>query len=38
MLEVSADPATRRAIATAHQKRGAAVADVWAWLLGGRTR
>ena len=37
MFETSATPAVRTALERAHAERGAALADAWHWLFGGKT-
>ncbi len=37
MLETSAHPAIRQGLERAHAERGAALADAWNWLFGGKT-
>jgi hypothetical protein len=36
MFENTTNPAARIAIAQAHASRGAALADAWNWLFGGK--
>ncbi len=37
MFETSATPAIRNAMEKAHAQRGAALAEAWSWLFGGKT-
>ena len=37
MFETSAHPAIRNGLAQAHAERGAAFAQAWTWLFGGKT-
>ena len=37
MLEISTNPAARRAFRKAHEERAQAVAYAWNWLFGART-
>ena len=37
MFETSANATVRNAMVKAHAERGAALADAWGWLFGGKT-
>ena len=37
MFETSAHPAIRNGLEQAHAERGAALAQAWAWLFGGKS-